>query len=142
MLVTGCWDGIVRQWNVTSGQRKSVMRGHLSSIKAVAYSADGRYIASCSIDGECRLWNSLAGSQVGLISARISSIYFSPNGSQLASAGNDGRVRVFSSTIGQCQMIIHEKTWGSVSSVVIHPEGEYIIAGYHSGSIRVFDIQN
>jgi telomerase protein component 1 len=142
MLVTGCWDGIVRQWNVTSGQRKSVMRGHLSSIKAVAYSADGRYIASCSIDGECRLWNSLAGSQVGLISARISSIYFSPNGSNLASAGNDGRVRVFSSTIGQCQMVIRNEAWGSVSSIVIHPEGEFIIAGYHSGSIRVFDIQN
>jgi WD40 repeat protein len=142
MLVTGCWDGIVRQWNVTSGQRKSVMRGHLSSIKAVAFSADGRYIASCSIDGECRLWNSLSGSQVGLISARISSIYFSPNGSTLASAGNDGRVRVFSSTIGQCQMIIRNDTWGSVSSIVIHPEGEFIIAGYHSGSIRIFDIQN
>lgn len=142
MLVTGCWDGIVRQWNVTSGQRKSVMRGHMSSIKAVSYSADGRYIASCSIDGECRLWNSLAGSQVGIISARISSIYFSPNGSMLASAGNDGRVRVFSSTIGQCQMIIRNDTWGPVASVVIHPEGEYIIAGYHSGSIRIFDIQN
>lgn len=142
MLVTGCWDGIVRQWNVATGQRKSVMRGHMTSIKAVAYSADGRYIASCSIDGECRLWNSLAGSQVGLISARISSIYFSPNGSTLASAGNDGRVRVFSSTIGQCQMIIRNETWGSVSSIVIHPKGEHIIAGYHSGSIRVFDIQN
>ena len=142
MLVTGCWDGIVRQWNVTSGQRKSVMRGHLSSIKAVSYSADGRYIASCSIDGECRLWNSLAGSQVGLISARISSIYFSPNGSTLASAGNDGRVRVFSSTIGQCQMIIREETWGPVSSIAVHPGGEFVIAGYHSGSIRVFDIQN
>lgn len=142
MLVTGCWDGVVRQWNSTSGQRKSVMRGHLSSIKAVAYSADGRYIASCAIDGECRLWNALSGSQVGLISARISSIYFSPNGSTLASAGNDGRVRVFSSTIGQCQMIISNETWGSVSSIVIHPEGEYVIAGYHSGSIRIFDIQN
>ncbi|CAF1250551.1 unnamed protein product [Rotaria magnacalcarata] len=142
MLVTGCWDGIVRQWNVANGQRKSVMRGHLSSIKTVAYSADGRYIASCSIDGECRLWNALTGSQVGLISARISSIYFSPNGSTLASAGNDGRVRVFSSTIGQCQMIISNETWGSVSNIIIHPEGEYIIAGYHSGSIRIFDIQN
>ncbi|CAF0781386.1 unnamed protein product [Adineta steineri] len=142
MLVTGCWDGIVRQWNVTSGQRKSVMRGHLSSIKTVAYSADGRYIASCSIDGECRLWNALVGSQVGVISARISSIYFSPSGSELASAGNDGRVRVFSSTIGQCQMIIQEQAWGAVSSIVIHPEGEYIIAGYHSGSLRIFDIQN
>ena len=142
MLVTGCWDGIVRQWNATSGQRKSVMRGHLTSIKAVSYSPDGRYIASCSIDGECRLWNSLTGSLVGLISARISSIYFSPNGSNLASAGNDGRVRVFSSTIGQCQMVIRNETWGPVSSIIIHPEGEYVIAGYHSGSIRIFDIQN
>ena len=142
MLVTGCWDGIIRQWNIASGQRRSIMRGHTSSIKAVSYSADGRYIASCSIDGECRLWNALAGSQVGLISARISSIYFSPNGSNLASAGNDGRVRVFSSTIGQCQMVIRDDKWGPVSSVVIHPDGEYVIAGYHSGSIRVFDIQN
>jgi len=142
MLVTGCWDGIVRQWNVANGQRRSVMRGHTSSIRAVSYSADGRYIASCSIDGECRLWNSLSGSQVGLISARINSIYFSPNGTNLASAGNDGRVRVFSSTIGQCQMIIADKAWGSACSVIFHPEGEYVIAGYHSGSIRVFDIQN
>ena len=142
MLATGCWDGILRQWNVATGQRRAIMRGHLSSIKAVAYSADGRYIASCSIDGECRLWNSLAGSQVGLISARISSLYFSPNGSKLASAGSDGRVRVFSSTIGQCQMIIRNEAWGPVASLVIHPDGELLIAGYHSGSIRAFDIQN
>ena len=142
MLVTGCWDGIVRQWNVATGQRRAVMRGHLSSIRAVSYSADGRYIASCSIDGECRLWNASKGSQVGLISARISSINFSPNGSNLASAGYDGRVRVFSSTIGQCQMIIRNDTWGPVSSLVIDSHGEYIVAGYHSGAIRVFDVQN
>jgi WD40 repeat protein len=142
MIVTGCWDGIIRQWNVATGQRRSIMRGHTSSIKAISYSADGRYIASCSINGECRLWNALAGSQVGLISARISSIYFSPNGSNLASAGNDGRVRVFSSTVGQCQMIIQHQEWGPVSSILIHPDGEYIIAGYHSGSIRIFDVQN
>ncbi|CAF0783335.1 unnamed protein product, partial [Didymodactylos carnosus] len=141
MIVTGCWDSLVRQWNVATGQRRSVMRGHLTSIRGVSYSADSRYIASVSIDGECRIWNALAGSQVGIISARISSLYFSPNGSTLTSAGEDGRVRVWSSNIGQCQMTISEPTWGSVSSVVIHPDGELIVAGYHSGFVRLFNMQ-
>ena len=39
-------------------------------------------------------------------------------------------------------MVIRNQIWGPVSRIVIHPQGEYVITGYDSGSIRIFDIQN
>ena len=39
------------------GKAKSVLRGHENNIPNICFSACGRFLVSCSIDGTCRLWN-------------------------------------------------------------------------------------
>lgn len=41
-----------------------ILRGHLSSVRAVAYHPNGLFIVSASIDGEVKLWSSIFASQV------------------------------------------------------------------------------
>jgi WD40 repeat protein len=62
-LVTGGADGLVRLWDIASGDELMVMRGHTTSVNSVAHSADGRFLAS--MDNETiRIWNAATGDEL------------------------------------------------------------------------------
>ena len=44
-----------------------VLRGHISSVRDVAFNPAGTHIASASLDGEVKLWSSTNGSQVSIL---------------------------------------------------------------------------
>jgi WD40 repeat protein len=50
-------DGQVNVWDLVSGQRLHNLRGHVASITALAFSADGRTLVSGSCDGSVILWD-------------------------------------------------------------------------------------
>ena len=41
-----------------------VLRGHMTSVRAVAFSTDGCHIASSSLDGDVKIWSAAKGVQV------------------------------------------------------------------------------
>lgn len=101
--------GEVRVWEAATGHEVFTLRGHPSCVWSVAFSPDGRRLASCggcrwSTDtpGEVKFWDMHTGQEVHSQEhdAPVMGIAFSPCGRRLATAsqGEGGGVKIWDGT--------------------------------------------
>jgi len=90
----GRTDRTVRLWDVSTGSLVQTLKGHTDGVQDVAFSPDGRLLASAALDRTVRLWDVSNDEKVHTLPRRISGvprIAFSPGGDLLAAAGSDAR---------------------------------------------------
>ena len=57
-LATGLTDGIVKIWDLTTGQETLTLKGHTSRVTGLAFDPDGhRLISTASADMNVRIWD-------------------------------------------------------------------------------------
>ena len=82
-----------------TGQEVHNLRGHSESfLYGIAFSPDGRLIASADGGGILRLWDVASGREITAFSADTGIIYsvaFSPDGRRLATSSWDKRIKIW-----------------------------------------------
>jgi WD40 repeat protein len=104
--------------------------GHLhSAVKSIAFSPDGKFLASAADDRTIRLWDVSTGKQIRAFTGHtlpVNLVSFAPDGKSIASSSSDGTVRVWEVDTGrELLKMVHGYP---VKALAFSPDGQLLAA--------------
>ena len=116
--------------------------GHRNAITAVAWSPDGKRIASASYDRTVQVWDAVTGHLFVTYRGHrnwVSAIAWSPDGKYIASASFDRTVQVWGAATGRRLLTYYGHT-DTVASVAWSPDGSRLASASYDKTVQVWTL--
>ncbi|OLT60915.1 WD40 repeat domain-containing serine/threonine-protein kinase [Moorena bouillonii] len=125
----------------------TTLKGHSDEIYSVAFSPDGRTLASGCRDKTIKLWELNTaweiltfGGWFSKHSAEVRALAFSPKGRSLASGSADHTIKLWNVRTGK-EMFTFTGHSGEVNSIAFHPQGYHLASASSDGTIKLWDVR-
>ena len=137
-------------WKTQSGAMDRRVTGLAERVYDIAYSPDGKWMATASGDpgifGVAKLWSAEANGTVKPVRELVEtqdvvfSVAFSPDSKKIATAGADRTIRVFEVETGKLLVQIEDHAdW--IFAVAFSPDGKRLASASRDKTCKVFDVE-
>ena len=127
-------------WDPLTDELLIDFKGHSGNVSSVAFSPNGKILASGSWDDTIRLWNPTTGQYLTTFhghNSDVNTIAFSPDGDILASGSDDDTIKLWSSD-GQVRANLYGHA-DNVRSVAFSPDGKILASGGDDNTIWLWN---
>jgi WD40 repeat protein len=124
-----------------TGALVKVLEGHTEFVMNAAFSNDGAYLITTSVDQTARLWDGRTGASLAVLrgdGGYIKGATFDPMGRSVVTISSGNVARAWRVPSGESMFTLDGHTAG-VASVAFDPTGKYIASGSSDGRVIVAD---
>jgi WD40 repeat protein len=124
--------------------------GHTDTVESVAFSPDGKYVLTGSLDNTAKLWDVATGAEVRTFSGHtgsVESVAFSPDGKYVLTGSSDKTAKLWDAATGALVRTFSDPTSivrtsvemkRSCHSVAFSPDGKYVLTASDDGTPKLW----
>ena len=119
------------------------LTAHNDSVKSIAFSRDGKMLASGSADDTIKLWNLATNQNIATLTGNSSTVYtvaFSPDGKMLASGSIDNTIKIWDIESRQNTDTLSGHS-DSIWSVAFSKDGKTLASASRDGTIKLWNLE-
>lgn len=149
ILVSG-GNNEIKFWSFPDGQLLRIIDRHGGIVNSLAFSPDGKWLASSGDDRLTLIWRVADDRQPQILgqeawaSSQINEVAFVPNETaMIVGAGDDGRVYVWGENEGEFSRLAGLPSFNdaSLTKLVFSLDGELLVTGDVQGHLRIWDFK-